>query len=244
MAQTPATRFTSGDEKLDYTPASAITGGDVTVINGIATIAEIDIAAGEQGAIVYCGQFKVPKDTSTFALGDPVYWNASGSPVTGTASSGAATTTIAANTLMGFALADAATGDSEVITNLQQSVPQSEIFSFPEAIGTGAVTHSTYIVPRKMRLISVNYVHATGSTSGTLQVAKCTGTQAPGSGTNLLTATIDMSATTVANTVTAGTLIATAATLTFAQGDRVAIVIAGTLTSLVGASATLTFVYV
>ena len=131
-----------------------------------------------------------------------------------------------------------------MITNLQQSVPQSELFSFAEAIGTGAVTHSTYIVPRKMRLISVTYVHATGSTSGTLQIAKCTGTQAPGSGTNLLTATIDMSATTVANTVTAGTLIATAATLTFAQGDRVAIVIAGTLTSLVGASATLTFVYV
>ena len=244
MAQTPATRFTSDDEKLDYTPASDITGGDVTIINGIATIAELDIASGEQGAIVYCGQFKVPKDTSVFALGDPVYWNASGSPVTGTASSGAATTTIGANTFMGFAIAAAATGDSEVITNLQQSVPQSELFSFAEAIGTGAVTHSTYIVPRKMRLISVNYVHATGSTSGTLQIAKCTGTQAPGSGTNLLTATIDMSATTVANTVTAGTLIATAATLTFAQGDRVAIVIAGTLTSLVGASATLTFVYV
>lgn len=244
MAQTPATRFTSDDEKLDYTPASAITGGDVTIINGLAAIAEIDIASGEQGAIVYCGQFKVPKDTSTFALGDPVYWNASGSPVTGTASSGAATTTIGANTFMGFAIAAAATGDSEVITNLQQSVPQSELFSFAEAIGTGAVTHSTYIVPRKMRLISVSYVHATGSTSGTLQIAKCTGTQAPGSGTNLLTATIDMSATTVANTVTAGTLIATAATLTFAQGDRVAIVIAGTLTSLVGAHATLTFVYV
>ena len=244
MAQTPATRYTSDDEKLDYTPASDITGGDVTIINGIATIAEIDIASGEQGAIVYCGQFKVPKDTSVFALGDPVYWNASGSPVTGTASSGAATTTIGANTFMGFAIAAAATGDSEVITNLQQSVPQSELFSFAEAIGTGAVTHSTYIVPRKMRLISVTYVHATGSTSGTLQVAKCTGTQAPGSGTNLLTATIDMSATTVANTVTSGTLIATAATLTFAQGDRVAIVIAGTLTSLVGAHATLTFVYV
>ena len=244
MAQTPATRYTSDDEKLDYTPASDITGGDVTIINGLATIAEIDIASGEQGAIVYCGQFKVPKDTSVFAMGDPVYWNASGSPVTGTASSGAATTTIGANTFMGFAIAAAATGDSEVITNLQQPVPQSELFSFAEAIGTGAVTHSTYIVPRKMRLISVNYVHATGSTSGTLQVAKCTGTQAPGSGTNLLTATIDMSATTVANTVTAGTLIATAATLTFAQGDRVAIVIAGTLTSLVGAHATLTFVYV
>jgi hypothetical protein len=145
---------------------------------------------------------------------------------------------------MGFAITAALTGDSEVITQLQPTTPQSELFSFIETIGTAAVTHSTYIVPRKMRLISVDYVHATGSTSGTLQIAKCTGTQAPGSGTNLLTGTIDMSATTVANTVTAGTLIATAATLTFAKGDRVAIVIAGTLTSLVGAHATLTFVYI
>ena len=244
MAQTPATRYTSEDEKLDYTPSSAITGGDVNVINGLTTIAEIDIASGKQGAIVYCGQFEVPKDTSTFSLGDPVYWNASGSPVTGTASSGAATSTIGANTLMGFAMADAATGDSQVACNVQPTIPSARFFIMPEAIGTAAVTHSTLVVPRKMKLSSVNYVHATGSTSGTLQVAKCTGTQAPGSGTNLLTGTIDMSATTVANTVTAGTLIATAATLTFAQGDRVAIVIAGTLTSLVGASVTMTFQYV
>jgi len=244
MAQSPAIRYTSEDDKLDYTPASAVTGGDVTVTNGLVTIAEIDIASGDQGAAVYCGQFRVPKDTSVFAINDPVYWNATGSPVTGTASSGAATSTIGANTLMGFAITAALTGDSEVITQLQPTTPQSELFSFIETIGTAAVTHSTYIVPRKMRLISVDYVHATGSTSGTLQVAKCTGTQAPGSGTNLLTGTIDMSATTVANTVTAGTLIATAATLTFAKGDRVAIVIGGTLTSLVGAHATLTFVYV
>lgn len=70
------------------------------------------------------------------------------------------------------------------------------------------------------------------STSGTLMLDKCTGTEAPGSGDDMLTGTIDMSGT--ANTVTAGTLHGTAANITLADGDRIAIDIAGTMTNLAG----------
>lgn len=244
MAQTPATRYVSEGDGIDYTPSSAITGGDVNVLNGMVTIAEIDIASGKQGALVVEGLFKTPKDTSVFALGDPVYWNPTGSPVVGTASSGAATSTVGDYALMGVAVAAAATGDSTVPTMIEPYVPQAHFVQQTITLTATDASRSAAIVSRKMKLIGVNYVHATGSTSGTLQIEKCTGTTAPGSGTVLLTGTIDMSATTVANTVTAGTLIATAATLTFAAGDRVTVKLAGTLTNLVGAIVTLQFQYV
>ena len=58
-----------------------------------------------------------------------------------------------------------------------------------------------------------------------------------GSGTVLLTGTIDLSSGTgpAANTIVNGVLIATVASLTFAAGDRVSIKIAGTMTALAGA---------
>jgi hypothetical protein len=62
------------------------------------------------------GVWNVPKDSSTFSAGDAVYWDSNGSPVTGTASSGAATSTASGNNLMGLVtpLGAAATGDSYV----------------------------------------------------------------------------------------------------------------------------------
>jgi hypothetical protein len=86
-------------------------------------------------------------------------------------------------------------------------------------------------------LKAVSTIFATASSSGTLTVEKLTGTTAPGSGTVLLTGTLALSGT--ANTVANGTLIATVASLTLAIGDRIGIVIAGTMTSLVGGQATI-----
>jgi hypothetical protein len=55
----------------------------------------------------------------------------------------------------------------------------------------------------------------------------------------LFTAPVALSG--AANTPASGTLIATAASLTFAPGDRVGLVIAGTMTNLVGGVGQLTF---
>jgi hypothetical protein len=68
-------------------------------------------------------------------------------------------------------------------------------------------------------------------------VSKDTGTAAPGAGTALLTAVVALSGT--ANTVVNGTLISNTGTLTLAAGDRIAIVIAGTMTNLAGGILTL-----
>ncbi len=118
MAQTKATRAKDA-RYIDYTPpTTAVTAGDVIVIGSIPFIATSDIAVLALGALATEDQFDVPKDTSTFSAGDAVYWNTTGSPVTGTVSTGAATSTASGNYLMGVAVADAATGVSFVRTLL------------------------------------------------------------------------------------------------------------------------------
>src|SRR5690348_12916128 len=83
----------------------------------------------------------------------------------------------------------------------------------------------------------------TQSTSGTLQIEKATGTQAIGGGTNLLQATLALSGTANTPTDSSGSAapVANPNTLTLAGGDRVNLIIAGTMTGLANAMVTLVF---
>src|SRR5258707_14422795 len=90
----------------------------------------------------------------------------------------------------------------------------SEVFQAP--IATAAVNQSFYIAPYPVEVVSFNAVWAVASTSGTIMLEKSTGTQAPASGTNVLTGTISSAG--AANTVTAGTLTTTRTTLQLATG--------------------------
>jgi len=89
--------------------------------------------------------------------------------------------------------------------------------------GTPAATDQVFFVaPHACKVVAISEVHsvAAGGTS-TLQVTKDTSTNAPGAGTDLLSAAFDLNGT--ANTVQAGALSATAADLVLAPGDRLAV---------------------
>ncbi len=109
MPQTAATRYSS-DGAIDYTPAAAVTAGDVVVLGGIVGIAPNDIAANAKGALEIEGVFKVPKTTAAWVVGLPVHWNASGDPDGGTAGTGAANQ-LGIGFYMGLATIAAASGD-------------------------------------------------------------------------------------------------------------------------------------
>lgn len=109
MAQTPVINGRE-DCSVDYTPASAVTGGDVVVLNGLVGIATRDIAANTMGALSIDGLKKVPKTTAAWVRGLPVHWNPTGSPDSGDASSGAANQ-LGVGTYMGIAVSTAASGD-------------------------------------------------------------------------------------------------------------------------------------
>lgn len=102
-----------------------------------------------------------------------------------------------------------------------------------------------FIADRAYQIQSIREVHSTAGTDASavnVQVTKDTGTQAPGAGSNLLTnnssAGFNLKGT--ANTVQAGTLETTAATLKLAPGDRLSVDFAGTLTSVAGVVVTVT----
>lgn len=119
MAQTqsPASLYQESGV-IDHTPNSAVYTGDVVVVNSIPLVASRDIPANTLGALDTESIYKVPKDASVFSKGDPVYWNATGSPVVGTVSTGAASSSTAGANFMGVAAADALTGDATVTTEL------------------------------------------------------------------------------------------------------------------------------
>lgn len=101
------------------------------------------------------------------------------------------------------------------------------------------VDQAFFIANLAYQVTAVREVHAVAGTNGgavTLQLTKDTATDAPGAGTDLLTnntnAGFDLKGT--ANTVQAGTLTATAASLQLAAGDRLSLDFAGTLTTLAG----------
>lgn len=112
-----------------------------------------------------------------------------------------------------------------------------------DAIATAMVSKNIFTCPRAMQLVGASFSHGTASSGAcNVQVEKCTGTTAPGSGTGLLTNNTNtgFDANATANTVQAGTLTGTTASLQFAAGDRVSVKW-GTSTGCVGSVVTLIF---
>lgn len=121
MAQVPALTY-SCDGAIDYTPAAAVTGGDVVVLNGIVGIAPTDIAANDQGSLQTEGIFRVPKTTAAQTRGLTVYWNAAGDPDSGTSGTGACNQ-LGVGVPMGTLVETAISGDDYAIVDLNRFPP-------------------------------------------------------------------------------------------------------------------------
>ncbi len=117
------------------------------------------------------------------------------------------------------------------------SIPEDTFVTLIIPVAGDAVDKNAWTAPGNFELVGVSEVHTTASTSGTLQLEKCTGTTAPGSGTDLLSATISLAG--AANTVLTGSLGTTRADRIFVSGDRLALDFGGTVTNLVNAIITI-----
>ncbi len=106
-------------------------------------------------------------------------------------------------------------------------------FVVPYFLNSGFVDQLFYLAGAPVEVIDVREVHAVAGTDAgavTLMLRKCTGTQAPASGTALLASTLNMKAT--ANTPQSGALTTTLNDRKLAPGDRLAVDFTGTLTAL------------
>ena len=100
-------------ETIDYTPAAAVAAGDVVVMGttGIG-IADRPIAANEKGGLVVEGVIEIAKASGAITRFAKVYWDATASNVTTTATN---------NTLAGYAVEAAASGDATVRVKLMRT---------------------------------------------------------------------------------------------------------------------------
>jgi predicted RecA/RadA family phage recombinase len=106
-------------DTIDYTPVSAVVAGAVVVVGSHPLIATNAIAAAALGALTCKGVAKVPQKAEVFTAGDAVYWDVDGTPVTGDATSGAATGTASAGYLMGWATKTTEATDTYVEVDLR-----------------------------------------------------------------------------------------------------------------------------
>lgn len=90
---------------IPFTAEANVKSGQVVVVGSLVGISMTDVPDGSSGQLAVEGVFDVPAATAEITVGAPVYWDADGNPVGGTAGSGAATATDTANTLMGHAIA-------------------------------------------------------------------------------------------------------------------------------------------
>lgn len=83
MSTTLEAQYHSGPDVVDYTPAAAITAGNVIQLaNGRAAVAPNDIAASRLDALQVAGLFLMQKTTGIVLLdGTPVYWDTSAGKV-------------------------------------------------------------------------------------------------------------------------------------------------------------------
>lgn len=91
-----------GDNVTLPAPA-AVASGEATLIGGLFGVASTSAAQGEDCAFVRIGVFTLPKAAGAWTPGQKLYWDATAKNVTTTAGS---------NTLIGAALAAAASGDT------------------------------------------------------------------------------------------------------------------------------------
>lgn len=161
MAQTPAVYRHVGDT-IDHTPGSALVAGTVVVIGTtIVTIAHVDIAANAKGAVATRGVFNVPKDNSDVSAGDALYWDDNGSPVGGTALSGAFTKTANGNVFAGIALEAAGTGVGDcdmLLRSIDGTVPGNLA-----PVPTGTVAAAGSVIANAAAITALGLTLVTGA---------------------------------------------------------------------------------
>lgn len=233
-----------GSATLPITGLAAAQGGSATLIGGTSSTAGnaggvAGLTGGTPGITGVGGAIAIVSGPGgatsgqagavTIAVGAAT--SGAGSAVTITGGAGAGGTSAGGNVNLvgGTAVSTGAPGEVQVNGD-------SNLMFVTEALTATDATRTVMIATRVLRLKSAKVVWTTGSSSGTLQLEKCTGTTAPGSGTVLLSGTMTLAGT--GNTVVSGSVLTTVASITFAAGDRLGIVIAGTMTNLVGCRVT------
>lgn len=126
--------FHSDGSAVDYTPGSAVSGGDVVVQNGLVGVTPSDVAANAKGAIDIIDVYKFAKDSSVFSVGDPAYWDDTTNQMKADPSVGA---------YAGIVVEAAATGDATVKVKLDPTSTYGNSLVYSAVAASAPVTNAT-----------------------------------------------------------------------------------------------------
>lgn len=218
--------------------AVAVTGGVAASTNGaggaVTVTGGAGVGTGNGGAVsVVTGAAGATGVAGALALGVGAATAGAGSDVTISGGAGAGGTAAGGNINLapGAAVSTGIPGEVQVAGSSDGLV--TAIYNqYQATIPAGGTSLTIFIANRAYRVKSVKAIWSTASSSGTVDVKKDTGTNAPGAGTTVLTGTIGTAST--ANTTASGTVTGTVATKTLAAGDRLAITFGGTTTLQTG----------
>jgi predicted RecA/RadA family phage recombinase len=109
-------QFIQLGNSIDHTPAAAVAAGEVIVQGDLVGIAQLDVAAGQLGALALTGVFDIDKATGVgtgIAVGTKVYWDAANKQATSADGGGV-------NKYLGKVTATAGDDATKVRVRLQQ----------------------------------------------------------------------------------------------------------------------------
>jgi len=99
-------------DRINHTPSSDVSSGDIVAVGGIIGVATADIDADDTGSLAIVGQFEIDLATGkTFSEGDAVYFDASSDATD-------------SGTFFGYAVADSDATAGTVKAVLLQNPPE------------------------------------------------------------------------------------------------------------------------
>lgn len=113
------TKYVQKGSSIDYTNSgtAVIHAGDIVTLGTRIGVAATDIAVGAVGAVAVCGVFAAPKASGAVTVGSALYYDSTNKNITTTASTGSGETKVD-NTPAGWAVAPAASADTEVLVKI------------------------------------------------------------------------------------------------------------------------------
>jgi predicted RecA/RadA family phage recombinase len=164
-----ATRVNTGRALIYTNGGTAVADGQVIVVATIPYIAIGDIPANTAGSLADSGVYDVIKDASVFADGDPVFWNPTGNPNSGTAGAGAATSSAVGAFLIGVVVPGGAalTGANTVRLRQRSALNAQGIVSVNQPPGASTAAAGTTTADAGVLPAATAAVYPTTAADGT-----------------------------------------------------------------------------
>ncbi len=117
------------------------------------------------------------------------------------------------------------------------------VLTYAVPTATEAVDQNVFVAEQAYQLVSAQAVYSgEGGSGAAVRITKCTSTQAPNAGANMMVGTFDLAAGGNINTVLSATLSATVANRRLADGDRICLDFSGTVLGVDGLAITIVLI--